>query len=470
MIKDPIQFPHDFLWGASTSAFQVEGAAADDGKGRTISDVRSEKNKDKQMDTSVSVGHYHHYKEDVQLMKELGMKSYRFSISWARIFPKGYENEPNQKGVDFYHNLLDELIKNGIEPIVTLYHFDLPMGLIEDYGGWLSRNTIDAFADYAEFMFKEFGSKVKYWLSINEQAVMSGNPGMIGIEGSDPFELNQKCQQASYHMFLAQAKAFALCHQILPNAKIGPAVSYITVLPASMASKDVLECKRLENYVSFSQMDTAVNGKIPQYYLNMLEEQGVKLETLPEDKDILKNGTADYLGLNWYCTMTGKYKKSEKVKSPLERAINLELVKNETLKSTEWGWTNDPIGFRYALLSCYERYQLPIIITENGWSSKDELVDGQIHDVNRIAYLNDHIYQMHLAMTKDGVDIISYNPWSFIDLLSVNDGMEKRYGLVYVDRDNFNEKELKRYKKDSFHFYSEVIRNNGSVVKAPEEY
>lgn len=451
--------PKGFLWGASTSAFQVEGAYQEGGKGLSIADVRSFKKSDKQLDTKVTVDHYHHWKEDVSLMKELGMKSYRFSISWPRIFPNGDEAEPNKEGLNFYHHLIEELLKNGIEPIVTMYHFDQPYGVIKKYGGWVSRESVNDFVKYATCLFDEFGEKVKYWLTINEQAVLVVAPDMLGIDFELPLkERYQQAFQANYHMWLAQAKVFKICQERFPKSKIGPAVSYITTLPASRKSYDMMIAKELEDFYSFAQMDVAVHGEIPLYFQNELDKLGIKIEEKKGDQSILSAGRANYLGVNWYCTTIVEAKRTTSNSQFIfER---MERIQDNDLQYTEWGWNNDPVGLRYGLRQLMDRYgQIPIIITECGWSEQEEVLEEKVHDPQRIHYLNGHIEQMGLAI-QDGVNVISFNPWSFIDLLSVGDGMEKRYGFIYVDRSNFEEKTMKRYKKDSFDFYQKVIKAN----------
>lgn len=449
----------EFMWGASTSAFQVEGAYNIGGKGLSIADIRSFKNSTKQMDTKVSVDHYHHLEEDVSLMKELGLKSYRFSISWARIFPKGDEATPNQEGLKFYHKLIKLLKKNDIEPIVTMYHFDQPYHLIEKYEGWVSRQSIDDFVKYAQCLFNEYGDKVKYWLTINEQAVMVVVPEMLGIKSElSNHDKLQKAYQANYHMWIAQAIVYKILRQNYPNSYIGPAVSYITTLPSSMSAEDMMAAKELEDFYSFSQMDVAIKGEIPMYFENELEADNIKIKRQPDDRKILLEGTANYLGVNWYCT-TIVERNMEQTEGKLVFG-RIKTIKNPKLKYTDWGWNFDPIGLRYGLRQLLDRYgNIPVVITECGWSQREELQEDKIHDTERINYLHDHIEQMKLAIL-DGVNVISFNPWSFIDLLSVGDGMEKRYGLVYVDRSDFDEKTMKRYKKDSFFYYQEMVKKN----------
>lgn len=456
---EKLNVPKNFLWGASTSAFQVEGAYQTDGKGLSIADIRSFKKSEQQLDTKVTVDHYHHWQEDVALMKELGLKSYRFSISWPRIFPNGDEQVPNQKGLAFYHNLIDALLENGIEPIVTLYHFDQPFGLIEKYGGWVSRESIADFVKYASCLFDAFGDKVKYWLTINEQAVLVVAPDMLGINLNLPSkERYQQAFQANYHMWIAQAEVTKMCKDRYPNSKIGPAVSYITTLPDSKKSYDMMVAKEFEDFYSFAQMDVAVHGVIPTYFLNELNKLGIHVVTEEGDAEVLLAGCCNYLGVNWYCTTIVKAKKEVPVSEFIFH--RMERVRDDELEYTNWGWNNDPVGLRYGLRQLMDRYgDLPIIITECGWSEEETLIDGQVNDPQRIRYLEGHIQQMALAIA-DGVNVLSFNPWSFIDLLSVGDGMEKRYGLVYVDRGNFDEKSMKRYKKASFDYYQNIIKAN----------
>ncbi|WEV44502.1 glycoside hydrolase family 1 protein [Lactobacillus sp. ESL0684] len=462
----PDDFPKNFLWGASTSAFQVEGAANEDGKGVTIADLRSQKSK--YLDTSVSVDHYHHVVEDVQLMADLGLKSYRFSISWARIFPHGNDPEPNQLGVDFYNQLINELVKAGIEPIVTLFHFDCPQSLVEQYGGWANRQAIDDYYHYAKTVLELFGDRVNYWLTINEQSLLANVPSMNGISDSNRTRLREKGENSNYYMFLAQAKVYKLCHQMYPEAKIGPAVSYMTNFPYDHTSANALKSKSMEDMISFIDMDVALRGQLPDYYLRYLKDSGLQLDIQEGDAKILQSGRANYLGLNWYSTSIFKLSDDESPKMLDGVISNVEKVSDDRLMNSEWDFSYDPVGLRFALQKVNDRFpNIPIIITECGWPEREELVDGKVHDQKRIKYLNGHIYELRQAI-EDGVNVISFNPWSFLDLLSVNDGISKRYGLVFVDRDNESAKELKRYPKDSYYFYQEVIRTNAKNVTQRE--
>lgn len=459
-LKD--DFPSDFLWGASTSAFQVEGAANEDGKGTTIADLRSQKSK--YIDTSVSADHYHHVEEDVALMAKLGLKSYRFSISWARIFPHGNDEEPNQKGIDFYNRLINLLVENNIEPIVTLFHFDCPVSLVEQYGGWANRHAIDDYYRYAKTVFDLFGDRVHYWLTINEQSLLANVPSMNGIEDADTHELRQKGENSNYNMFLAQAKVYALCHEMFPESKIGPAVSYMTNFPYDHTSANALKSKSMEDLISFIDMDVALRGELPSYYLRYLKDSKLTLDIHDEDAEILQNGKANFLGLNWYSTSVFKLSHEESPKMLDGVISNVEKVKDNRLMNSEWDFSYDPVGLRFALQKVNDRYpNIPIIITECGWPERETLEDGKVHDKKRIKYLNGHIFELREAI-KDGVNVISFNPWSFLDLLSVNDGMDKRYGLIFVNRDNNSEKDMGRYPKDSFYFYQKVIRTNAKNI------
>lgn len=453
------KFPPNFLWGASTSAFQIEGGYLEDGKGLSMADVRSLRPENKsKLNTKVTIDHYHRWHEDLALMKEMGIQSYRFSISWSRIFPNGDEEHPNKKGLEFYHHLIDCLLKNGIEPIVTIYHFDQPYVLVKKYGGWVSRKSVADYVKYAKVLLKEFSSQVHYWLTINEQAVMVVVPDMLGIDSSlSKSKQIAQAMQANYHMWLAQAEIYCFCHEHYPKLKIGPAISYLTTLPASQSADDMMAAKDLEDFYSFTQIDVALKGKIPVFFKNELKKIGVSIQTKPEDQQILEKGRANYLGINWYCTTI--VKRLPNVPESNYILTRVKRIKNPHLQYTDWGWDFDPVGLHYALRQLLDRYgQVPIIITECGWSEKEKLEGSAVHDPERIRYLQEHIKQLQLSLA-DGVNVISFNIWSFIDLLSVSDGMGKRYGLIYVDRDNQSVKQQRRYKKDSFYWYRDFIKN-----------
>lgn len=452
-------FKKDFLWSASTSAYQVEGAYDEDGKGLSVQDVK--KIIPGTPDFKVCSDHYHRYKEDIKLLSELGLKAYRFSIAWTRIIPDG-KGEINKKGIEFYSNLIDELIKYGIEPIITMYHFDLPYEL-DKIGGWENREVVDYFEKFAKVLFENYGDRVKYWLTINEQNMMIIHSSFI-----DGGEANKNLYTKNHHMLLAQAKAMVLCHKILPNAKIGPAPNIAVVYAKTDNPQDVLAaqyCNVLRNWI---YLDAAVYGRYNHMFLNYAKDKGYNIDIHEGDMEILASAKPDFIAFNYYNTFT--------VESPFKETSNLDKLDtvlieegyykssvNEHLKFTEFGWQVDPQGFEITLNEIYSRYNLPLLITENGLGAYDKLEDGKVHDNYRIEYLRDHIESMKRAV-EAGVDVFGYSPWSAIDLISTHQGFEKRYGFVYVNRDNFDLKDLARYKKDSFYWYNEVISSNGEKL------
>ena len=449
------EFPQDFLWSASTSAYQVEGAYNEDGKGLSIQDLHHPTNGI--TDFKVASDHYHRFKEDVALMAKLGLKAYRFSISWSRVLPEG-KGEINEKGIEFYDQLINELIKCHIEPVVTIYHFDLPLALYNQ-GGWNNRETIDAFVEYSKILFERFGDRVKYWLTINEQNVMINHPNAMN-PGKVPTkkELYQQC----HNMFVASAKATILCHEIVENGKIGPAPNITAIYPEKCNPSDVIASDNWESIRCWLYLDIAVYGRYNSLVWAYLEEKGWTPTIEEGDMEVIEKAKPDYLGVNYYATATVAAAKNDGDQQIMlgEEGV-YRAAQNNYLEQTEFGWMVDSIGMRVTLRRIYDRYHLPILITENGLGAKDVLTeDGQIHDDYRIDYLKRHFHQARLALT-DGVDLIGYCPWSFIDLVSTHQGYQKRYGFVYVDREENDLKEMKRYEKDSFKWYQEVIKENG---------
>ncbi|MFU2180672.1 glycoside hydrolase family 1 protein [Streptococcus pluranimalium] len=461
-------FPENFFWGASTSAYQVEGAALEDGKGPSCQDVKEIP--EGTSDLSVSVDHYHHYKEDIALMAEMGFKSYRFSISWTRILPEG-TGEVNPQGIAFYNNLIDECLKYDIEPIVTMFHFDMPAKL-DERGSWSNRESIDWFADFAKVLFENFGDRVKYWLTINEQNMLTLVGPVIGTlhvpEGTD--NLTREIYKQNHHQLVAQAKAMQLCHDMLPEAKIGPAPNISLVYAASSKPEDVLASQNFNAIRNWLYLDAAVYGVYNNLVWSYLEEYDATPEVTEEDLAIMKAGKPDFIGFNYYNTATAaasdgtesEFTTHADQQSKQGVANVFRTVDNPNLPKTEFGWEIDPMGFRATVREMYSRYRLPLLVTENGLGAYDTLTeDGKIHDTYRIKYLQDHIEQIQLAIS-DGVDMMGYNPWSAIDLISTHEGIKKRYGFIYVDRDEFDLKSLKRYRKDSFYWYQRVIATNGA--------
>ena len=458
-------FPENFLWGASTSAYQVEGASLEDGKGPSCQDVKEVPAGTS--DLKVCADEYHHYKEDIALFAEMGFKVYRFSISWSRMIPQG-TGEVNPKGIAYYNNLINECLKYNIVPLVTMFHFDMPAAL-DERGSWSNPDSVDWFVNFAKVMFENFGDRVKYWLTINEQNMLTLVGPVIGtlhIPAGTTNVLKETYQQ-NHHMLVAQAKVMALCHKMIPDAKIGPAPNISLVYAASCKPEDVLASQNFNAIRNWLYLDMAVYGRYNNLVWSYLEENDATPEFAPGDEEALANGHPDFIGFNYYSTATVAYSDgSEALKDGDQQSAGgipgvYKTVKNPNLPRTEFNWEIDPIGFRNTLREVYSRYHLPIIITENGLGAYDTLgEDGKIHDTYRINYLRAHIEQMRLAIT-DGVEMMGYCPWSAIDLISTHEGMRKRYGFVYVDRDEFDLKTMKRYRKDSFYWYKKVIASNG---------
>lgn len=461
-------FPQDFLWGASTSAYQVEGAIDEDGKSPSIIDMYEHPSG--VADFSVASDFYHKYKEDIQLFSEMGLKAYRFSIAWTRILPDGV-GEINPKGIAFYKGVIEECRKNNIEPIVTMYHFDLPYCL-EEKGGWSNKDTIDAFVNYANVLFENF-SEVKYWLTINEQNTMILHPGAIGLPKGGKLPDKKTLYQQNHHMMLAQAKVMKLLHQMLPQAKIGPALNLTAMYPGSCRPEDAIAAHNWEVLRCWNFADVPVFGKYHSLAWTYLEDRNIAPDIQEGDEDILKGAHPDFIAMNYYSTATIAASKGDS-SDVAARAGDQQIMlgeqgvyrpsENPYVEKTQYGWVVDPVGFRYTLRKVYERYHLPILITENGIGAKDVLnEDGTIHDEYRIDFIQKHLHQMKLAIT-DGVKMLGYCPWAALDVVSTHQGYQKRYGFIYVDRDEFDLKELKRYKKDSFYWYKDVIETNGKNV------
>lgn len=461
-------FPKDFLWGASSSAFQIEGAWDEDGKGMTVADFNSFKKSEKQADSKVATDFYHHWKEDIDLMKELGLKTYRFSLSWARIIPTG-DGEINQAGIDFYNKVIDYLIECDITPFVTLYHFDLPYALVEKYNGWENRECAFAFERYAKVCFENFGDRVKYWQPHNEQNLMMRVKERMNIYETDAYLVEKIRAQMDYHMSLAHALATNACHEMVEGGKIGPSISATVTYPYSNKPEDVWAAKLNDNFKTNYLLDMHYNGEYPAYYMKYLEELDIVPNMPKEDEEILKKAKMDFIAFNYYRTLCARHLEatSENPKRTRESEIDYDLYgyfkieKNPNLKATEYGAQIDPVGMRIALNEYYNKYHLPLIITENGLGTADVLTkDERVHDDYRIDYLRDHIDACRKGI-EDGVELMGYCPWSVIDLLSSHQGFKKRYGFVYINREDHDFKDLRRIKKDSYYWYQDVIKSNG---------
>ncbi len=470
-------FPDGFLWGASTSAYQVEGAWNEGGKGPSVIDKATFS--DKITDFTVTSDHYHRFKQDVALFAELGLKTYRFSIAWSRLFPQG-SGELNAEGVAFYQQLIDELRHHNIEPLVTLYHFDLPWAL-QEKGGWSDPATIDAFEHFARTAFELYGDRVNYWLTINEQNMMILKGDVIGTLPPGTPDPQKTLYQQNHHMMLAQAKAMIACHEMLPQAKIGPAPNISCVYPASARPEDVLAANNFTSIRNWLYLDLACFGHYNAVAWSFMREKGYLPTITEQEMAILRQGKPDFIAFNYYASATVgadlPHSDGEETgaKLPDQQMAGIDTsvyvgVENRWLKKNQFNWYIDPVGFRITARQIYERYRLPLIVTENGLGAFDELTaDNKIHDDYRIAYLRDHIEQLQLAIS-DGVELFGYCPWSAIDLVSTHQGIRKRYGFIYVNRDEHDLKDLARFKKKSFSWYQRVIQTNGQNLADGIDY
>lgn len=448
-----------FLWGASTSAFQVEGAWNEDGKGISTTDVRNVP--EGVADSKVASDHYHHLKDDVQLMKELGIQIYRFSFNWSRIMPDGWN--VNEKGLMFYDKLIGECLRNNIIPFPTLYHFEMPQALVDEFGGWKSRKCVEAYVKYATTCFTHFKGKVTMWGTINEQLIASAAKDLNGNKETDPHQQMKDMYQMSYHMSLAEKRAISELRKIDSTAKIGPVCSMQVIYPLSSSPKDILAANDAEDMLQNIFLDMSVYGEYPVRCIQYLKSKGLYPETKKEDANILKLSKPDFIGVNYYssnCVRT-RNKNDKTSFIPFYRSDLFTLATNEHLPKTKWmEFGIDPEGLYIGVRKMYERYHLDMMITENGLAYSDELIDGEIKDEYRIEYLKQHIEQCK-RIVEEGYPLIGYCPWSLIDLVSSHQGFAKRYGLVYIDRTDTDVKECKRIPKESFYWYKKVIENNG---------
>lgn len=480
-----MQLRKDFLWGGAISANQVEGAWNIDGKGMSVADVAtfkphvdvtdykahntvtSEMIAQARKDSEIKwypkrrgIDFYHKYKEDIQLFAEMGFKALRISIAWTRLFPDGEETEVNGAGIAFYKNVFKELKKYDIEPIVTLSHYEMPLALSEKYNGWVDRKLVDLFVNYAEVCFKEFGEYVKYWLTFNEIDSVGRHPFTTAGIVEDKcigYSLEEAVYQALHHQYVAAALATKLCHELIPGSQMGCMLTKLTTYPNTCKPEDVLLSFQ-SNINNYSHADIQIFGEYPTLYKQQLKNKGIKIQKEAEDDKLLKQYTADYLAFSYYMSRT------ESSDPTLEQTSGNTImgVKNPYLPSTEWGWQIDPVGLKISLLELQDRYNVPLIIVENGMGAKDEVTsDGKIHDGYRIDYIKQHIKEIKEAV-EAGVDLFGYTSWAPIDLISVSTSqMSKRYGYIYVDQDDLGIGTLKRRKKDSFYWYQQVIESNG---------
>ncbi|MFQ6793247.1 MAG: glycoside hydrolase family 1 protein [Thomasclavelia sp.] len=471
----------NFLWGGALSANQAEGAYNEAGKGLSICDVMlvggidqkrkktAKIEKDKYYPSHEAIDFYHHYKEDIQLFKQMGFNCLRVSIAWSRIYPNGNDKHPNEEGLQFYDDLFDELLNNGIQPIVTLSHYEMPYYLSKWYNGFENRKCIKFFENFAITCFERYKDKVKYWLTFNEINGMLLNPYTGGgVEINKPDQYLKKVLTACHHMFVASAKAVIACHKIIPDAKIGCMISYIGSYSGTCKPKDV-RLNQLFMDINLFFSDVQVRGYYSRKAMSYLKNYNIKLPIRDEDLVLLKAGVVDYIGFSYYQSIVISNEIFTKIKAGKNI---LAGVKNPYLKNSRWDWQIDPQGLRIALNTLYDRYQIPLFIVENGLGAVDKFSeDKQIHDVYRSDYLKRHVMEMKKTIEIDGVDVIGYTWWGPIDLVSYSTGeMEKRYGFIYVDKDNEGNGTLKRYLKDSFYIYRKIIKTNGECLKEIPRY
>ena len=475
-------FSNNFLWGGAVAANQCEGAWDVDGKGISASDVctggshtRSKRitrtlEPDTFYPSHEAIDFYHHYKEDIALFAEMGFKVFRFSIAWTRIFPTGMEETPNEEGLAFYDRVIDECRSHNIEPLITISHYEMPFALTEKYNGWSSRECIDLFVKYAKTLFKRYKGKVKYWLTFNE--INAGTMPMGGFlslgilnEGTTDFtnqvDNPQLRFQGLHHQFVASALAVKAGHEIDPDCKIGCMICHITTYPMTCNPDDILEAQKRNQILNQFCGDVQVRGEYPKFMDRYFKENGLEIKMEPGDSEIIREGCVDYYTFSYYMSNCAS------ADPDLEKTSGNLMggAKNPYLESSDWGWQIDPKGLRYTLNELYGRYEIPLMVVENGLGAYDKKEeDGSIQDDYRISYLKKHIGQMREAVA-DGVDLMGYTPWGCIDLVSASTGeMAKRYGFIYVEKYDDGTGDLSRKKKKSFEWYKNVIETNGEVL------
>lgn len=474
-------FRPDFLWGGATSANQCEGAWDADGKGVSCSDIcTGGRFGQSKMITPVlqegtfypsreATGHYHRFKEDIALFAEMGFKCYRFSIAWTRIFPNGDEAEPNEAGLRHYEEVIDECRKYGIEPLITISHYEVPFGLTKKCNAWVSREMIDYFLNYCRAIFTRYKGKVKYWLTFNEinssTAPMGAllNQGILNdLENPTPFmgqpDIPQQRFQGLHHMFVASAKAVQMAHAIDPGYQVGNMMLYAASYPLTCSPDDVLKNQEYNRVMNYFCSDVQCRGAYPSYMNRYFAEHGITIDKQPGDEETLKAGTVDFYTFSYYMSSC---QSADPDQQKGEGNI-IGGVPNPYLKASDWGWQIDPKGLRYSLNEIYDRYGLPLMVVENGLGAKDTIeADGSINDDYRIDYLRQHIQQMAEAV-KDGVDLMGYTSWGCLDLVSASTGeYAKSYGFIYVERYDDGTGNFSRRRKKSFEWYKKVIATNG---------
>lgn len=482
-------FPKNFLWGGAIAANQAEGAWDVDGKGLSVADVArydpdiDPKDYVKQWHVSPSqikkamassdttyypkrhgIDFYHRYPEDLKLFAKMGMKCLRVSIAWTRLYPTGTESKPNPKGVAYYLKLFKTMRAEGIEPLVTLSHYEMPLYLVNHYDGWVSRDVIKMFVRFVKTCAKEYSDYVRYWLTFNEIDSVFRHPfttvGVVEEKYENKHDAEVAIYQALHHQFVASALATKVIKEKNPNAQVGCMTTKTLAYPLTANPEEAAMAQAYNRDNAF-YADVQVFGTYPQYMKNYFKENHINLKTKTGDEEILKQHTVDFVSFSYYMTMVKSVNedKMEKVGGNLTTS-----VKNPYLKTSDWGWQIDPVGLRISLIDLYDRYHKPLFIVENGIGAKDTLIDGKVHDPYRISYFRDHFKQVNLAI-KAGVKVMGYTTWGCIDIISASTSqISKRYGFIYVDLDDLGHGSYKRYPKDSYYWYQKVIASNGASL------
>ncbi|WP_404330787.1 glycoside hydrolase family 1 protein [Mesobacillus maritimus] len=476
-----VKFPEGFLWGGATAANQLEGAYNEGGKGLNLADVLPggkenrlkllastgfdfEINKSKYTyPNHEGIDFYHRYKEDIALFAEMGFKTFRLSIAWSRIFPNGDELEPNEEGLAFYDRVFDELAKYNIEPLVTIAHYETPLHLIKEYGGWRNRKLVELFERYVTVLFNRYKDKVKYWLTFNEINGATHMP-LLGL-GFSPESEETRLQdsfQGLHHQFVASARAVQLGHEMIPRSQIGCMLIYAPVYSFDSNPENVLYAQQEALLFNNFCGDVQVRGEYPSFSERYFRENSININMEDGDLELIKEGTVDFISFSYYMSRTDK---KNKTPEEIGQGNLIGGVKNPFLKASDWGWEIDPVGLRIALNELYNRYQLPLFVVENGLGAYDKVEeDGSINDDYRINYLREHIRAMGEAV-DDGVELMGYTSWGCIDLVSASSGeMSKRYGFIYVDKHDDGSGTLERSRKKSFYWYKNVIATNGKEL------
>jgi 6-phospho-beta-glucosidase len=467
----PTTFPDGFLWGGATSANQIEGAYDEGGKGLSIQDVMPKGILTPPTEAPTpdnlkltAIDFYHRYAEDIALFAQLGFTVFRFSIAWSRIFPNGDDETPNEEGLAFYDRVLDELEKHGIEPLVTISHYETPLHLARAYNGWTNRELIALYERYCLTLFERYGRRVRYWLTFNEINSVLHEPFLSGAIPTPKDELSQQdLYQAIHHELVASARATRLAHQLIPGVQVGCMVIAIPTYPLTPDPSDVVAAMQAD-HANYAFGDIHCRGEYPGYLLRHFREHGIELEITDQDREDLRH-TVDFVSFSYYMSVC---ETADPAKRVAGRGNIMGGVPNPTLEASEWGWQIDPQGLRIVLNNYWDRWQKPLFIVENGLGAVDEVsvVDGTptVVDDYRIAYHNDHLAQVREALA-DGVQVMGYTSWGCIDLVSASTAqLSKRYGFIYVDRNDDGSGTLERFPKKSFSWYREVIASNGASV------